>query len=238
MKACRRVVIDARAVSGMGRRGCRPHAGRRGFTLLEILLAIALVGLVMVALNTFIFSMGELWGRNRDLRLFDQHVRAVSRYLQNELRAAGLPPSAAAGAAAVEAREVRVEFGRTAQLVTFGLREGSRLFVWPERPLPDVVCSLEVRPRTGLILYWRSALEQRFETDPPREALLSPLATGLSYDYYSEDFRRWETVTSLRQGSSGELETPGRLRITFQYRELTREALIALPVTTEGLPSF
>ena len=68
---------------------------RRGFTLVEMMLALALVGLVMVGLNTFIFSMTELWGRNLEPRRFDQQVRAVTRYLERELRAGALPPTAA-----------------------------------------------------------------------------------------------------------------------------------------------
>ena len=67
----------------------RAPAGR-AFTLLEVLLALALVALLLVAMNTFVFSMGELWGRGTDVRLFDLHVRAVSRYLEHELRAAAL----------------------------------------------------------------------------------------------------------------------------------------------------
>lgn len=214
------------------RRGCR------AFTLLEVLLAVALVGLVMVAMNTFIFSMGELWGRNTDIRLFDQHVRTLGRFLDRELRMAQLPPAVSAGSTAVEARDVKVEFGRSADLVTFGLREGSRILTWPERPLPEVVCSLEVRRGVGLVLYWQSALEQRFGQDAPRETVLSPLATALQYDYYNPDFQRWETLPALRKDRTGNLETPGRLRVTFRYRELTREALVALPLSGEGLPAY
>lgn len=216
----------------------RPRQPARGFTLLEVLLALALVGLVLVALNTFIFSMGELWGRNRDLRLFDQHVRAVTRFLERELRTAALPPAVAIGTSAVEAREVEVEFGRRAELITFGVREGSRILAWPERPLPEVVCSLEVRPETGLVLYWRSALEDRRTDASPREMVLTPLATALAYDYFDPDFRRWETVEQLRRDRRGELETPQRLRLTFQYRGLTRESLIPLPAFGAGLPLF
>jgi prepilin-type N-terminal cleavage/methylation domain-containing protein len=209
-----------------------------GFTLLEVLLALALVALVLVALNTFIFSMGELWGRNRDLRLFDQHVRAVTRFLERELRSASLPPAVTAGAAAVEAREVEVQFGRREELITFGLRQGSRILAWPERPLPEVVCSLEVRPREGLVLYWRSVLEERAGEDPPREMQLTPLATRLAYDYYDEDFRRWETVEQLRRDRNGDLDTPQRLRLTFEYRGLVRETLVPVPQFGEGLPLF
>ena len=79
----------------MNRSSCPPSPPRRsrGFTLLEMLLALALVGMLMVGLNTFVFSMSEIWGRNREPRLFDQHVRAVTRYLESELRTAGLPPA-------------------------------------------------------------------------------------------------------------------------------------------------
>ena len=93
---------------GMGtrrpRRGWSQNAARaprlqqdQAFTLLEILLALALTALVLVSLNVFVFSMGELWGRNSDVRLFDRHVRAVTRFLDHELRTAALPPSAVAG---------------------------------------------------------------------------------------------------------------------------------------------
>ncbi len=215
-----------------------PRKRRKAFTLLEILLAVTLVGFVLISMNTFIFSMGELWGRNSDLRLFDQHVRAVSRFLERELRTASLPPAVPVGTAAIEAREVKVEFGRSAELVTFGLREGSRVFAWPERPLPEVVCSVDVRDGSGLVLYWQSALEERFGEDAPRETVLSPLASSIAYDYYDPEFKRWETVPSVRRGRNGDLETPARLRLTFRYKNLTRESLIALPITTEGLPPF
>ena len=70
---------------------------RAGFTMLEILIAVSLVGLLLVALNTFIFSMGELWGKNSDVRLFEQHVRNVTRFMQEEMARAALPPAGRSG---------------------------------------------------------------------------------------------------------------------------------------------
>ena len=37
-------------------------------------------------MNQFIISMGEIWGRNRQQRLFEQHVRAVTRYVEDLLQ--------------------------------------------------------------------------------------------------------------------------------------------------------
>lgn len=216
----------------------RAQGAGRAFTLLEILLALSLVGLVLVSMNTFIFSMGELWGRNQDVRLFDQHVRAVTRFLEQELRAAALPPAVRPGTAAITAEEIRPQSGLTDNLLTFELPEGSRLLAWPDRPLPEVVCSLQVREREGLKLLWHSRLETRFDSDPPREALITPLVTGISYDYYDANFRNWKNEPQLRRDSSNKVETPQRLRLTFTYGKMTRETVITLPSAPEALPNF
>lgn len=210
----------------------------RGFTLIEILLALAVVGLLLVALNTFVFSMGELWGRNNDVRLFEQHTRAVTRFLEGELRAAAFPPAARPGSTPITAQEIRPESGSTDNLLTFELPEGSRLISWPDdRPLPEVVCSLQVRPRDGLYLLWHSRLEKKFNDDPPHEALVSPLVSDISYEYYDENFKSWRTENTPQKDPTGQLMTPQRLRLKFTYNKQARETVITLPVAGEGLPN-
>ena len=211
---------------------------RRGFTLLEVLIAMALAALVLVSMNTFVFSMSELWGRNTDLRLFDQHVRAVSRFLEHELRAAALPPAGTAGQAPIAAQEINTQSGSTETLLTFELPEGSRLFVWLGQPLPEVVCSLAVRDRVGLVFLWHSRLEQHFDDQPPRETVISPLVTALSYDYYDSGFKNWKNETAVRRNAQGEYEAPQRLHLKFVYRTRSQEVVIPLPNVTEGLPPF
>jgi prepilin-type N-terminal cleavage/methylation domain-containing protein len=211
---------------------------RSAFTLLEILLALALIGMMLVALNSFVFSMGELWGRNADVRLFDQHVRAVTRFLENELRAATLPPAARAGSLPVAPQEIRPSSGATDNLLTFELPAGSRLIQWPDRPLPEVVCSLQAREREGLILLWHSRLEKNFETEPPREVVVTPFVSALAYDYYDADFKRWSTETALKKDNTGAALTPQRLRLKFTYGKLTAETMVSLEPAVEGLPNF
>jgi prepilin-type N-terminal cleavage/methylation domain-containing protein len=211
---------------------------RAGFTMIEILIAVTLVGLILIALNTFIFSMGELWGKNTDVRVFDQHVRNVTRFMQQELERAVLPPAGRSGQDAITVQDVKPQNGSTDQMLTFELPQGSRLITWPGRALPDVVCSLTVRDREGLLLLWHSRLEKNFSEDPPREAVISPLVTALLYDYYDTDFKRWKTETSLQKDAAGKTKTPQRLRLKFAYDRLTRETLITLPAVSEGLPQF
>jgi prepilin-type N-terminal cleavage/methylation domain-containing protein len=210
--------------------------GRGGFTLLEILLALALVALLMVSMNTFVFSMGELWGKRTDVRLFEQHVRAVSRFLEHELRAAVLPPAARANSNPLAIQEVRPQSGLTEKLLTFELPAGSRLFSWPEQPLPEVVCSFQARPNEGLVLLWHSRLEKNFETEAPRETIVTPLVTALAYDYYDTELSRWTTESAIKLDPQGQPMTPSRLRLKFTYNKLTRECIVSLPSAAEGLP--
>lgn len=230
--------MKRRADFASSRRRGIARGARRGFTLLEILLAVALVGLLLVAMNTFVFSMGELWGQRTDIRLFDQHVRAVTRFLEHELRAAALPPAARPNSTPIALQEVRPQNGAMENMLTFELPAGSRLFNWPERPLPEVLCSFQVRPRDGLVMLWHSRLEKNFETDPPRETVVTPLVTALSYDYYDADTNRWTNETAVKMDPQGKPMTPQRLRLKFTYNKLTRDAAITLPVPGEALPAF
>jgi prepilin-type N-terminal cleavage/methylation domain-containing protein len=236
-------ILDSRWAATVPR-GCgrslalRKSKIRAAFTLLEILLAVALVGLLLVALNTFVFSMGELWGQNVDVRLFERHTNAVTRFLEHELRAAALPPAARANSTPIALQEVQPQGGITDKMLTFELPAGSRLISWPDRPLPEVVCSLQARDREGLILLWHSRLEKNFDTDPPRETVITPLVASLSYDYFDADFNRWSTETTLRLDPSGNPMTPQRLRLKFTYNKMTRETVVTLPAPTTALPLF
>ncbi|MBI4625571.1 MAG: prepilin-type N-terminal cleavage/methylation domain-containing protein [Verrucomicrobia bacterium] len=211
---------------------------RGGFTLLEILLALALIGLLLVSLFTFIFSMGELWGRNTDVRLFELHVRAVTRFLEHELRAAALPPAARPNSMPIAPQEIRPQNGLAENLLTFELPGGSRLFAWPERPLPEVMCSFQARQSEGLILLWHSRLEKNFDTDPPRETVVTPLVTALAYDYFDADTNRWTTETVLKLDSQRNPMTPQRLRLSFTYNKMKRDTVVTLPTPVGALPLF
>lgn len=219
-------------------RSRRRSASAHGFTLLEILLALALISMVLVAMNTFVFSMGELWGKNTDVRLFDRHVRSVTRYLERELRAVTLPPAAAPNSSPVGLQDVRPQNGAMDKLLTFELPAGTRLLTWPDRPLPEVVCSLQVRPNEGLVLLWHSRLEKNFDTDPPRETVISPLVTAMSYDYYDAQGNRWTNETALKLDGQGNPMVPQRLRLKFTYDKLVRDTVIVLGTPGQALPVF
>lgn len=209
----------------------RLRAGR-AFTLVEMLLALALLVSLLVALNMFLFSMGELWGQNRRQRLFDQHVRAVTRYLDELL---------ARGAVTTEpGRELRMAMpsGLGEPALTFELADGDRLLPWPDRPLPDVECALSAQPGKGLLLSWHSRWETGFKDSPPRMLVVSPLVQRLDYLYFDDRARTWSTTPAPRRDQGDAWQLPARLRLSFQYEKYSASTVVTVPPRLAALPAF
>ena len=219
----------------------RSTAKPSGFTLIEVLLALALLAALLVAMSQFVFSITEVWTKNRDEFVFVQHTRAVARHLDELLQVATNSARASgttAGAPAITEMHLP-DGGGTAELLTFDLPVGDRLFIWPAQPLPEVRCALGWRKDEGLMLYWKSRLEKDFTTADPRAALVSPFVTGLAYDYYDDSTQSWSTEKELQKNTDGSYPAPRRLRIHFSRKGREYEEVIPLPATTqEGLPVY
>jgi len=212
----------------------RTRFSQSGFTLLEMVLASALLGVLLLALNIFVFSMAEIWGAGAERRLFEQHVRAVSREVKSWLNTANLPPLA--GEAGIFAAEIQLDDGRRESPLTFVLPGGSLRLPWRGPPLPEVVGSLVVQRERGLVLYWQSRLETDFERAAPRAWVVTPFVTGLAYDYLDNGV--WRRRESLERGDDGQWRLPTQLHLQFEHGGLRAETAILLPTDGGLLPHF
>lgn len=203
----------------------------RGFSLLETLVSLALLGILMVTLNTFLFSMSELWGGKRDQRLFDQHVRAATRQIREVLDTA----TTGAGAAGFAIKEVRGGDGTNTPRLSFLLADAGRLADWPEAPLPDVDFSLYAAPERGLVLQWQSRLELERDLNDIHETVVTPFVVSLGYDYYDEALRKWKTEEEPAKDDAGTTYLkPARLRLRFARGQLKSEIILDLPIKRPG----
>ncbi len=218
-----------RLTAGVGHLRVR-RRNTKGFTLLEVLLALALLGSLLVALNVFVFSMAEAWGKGRNERLFAQHARAVTTHIEELLEAASI----GATADGLAVREVKQDSGGNEPKLVFTLPEGSRLLAWPEAPLPDVELSLCVGQRGGLELGWQSRLEVNRDQEAPRVTVISPFVVSLGWEYYDTSFKRWELLEEPKRESDGTYSLPQRLRVRFAHGKLSLERTVQIPVHGEG----
>jgi hypothetical protein len=317
--------------------------------MLEVLLAVSLSAMLLVAVNFFVLSLGELWSGGSEPRLFERHVRGVARFLDSlvqqsvvqdqdtKMPASGaqaqahnvprlvVPVGAAAKpaqsgmAALASAMRIRLMqtlgsevaarpgvalggrallmlvqsagpgFGGTGRLppgvrdadakhppagrgdaagraasrngngafattgsrfslgtpagyegappmLLFEIDEAPGQCVWPERPLPQVECALQVNADEGLVLLWKSKLEEDYGKARPRKTQLSPFARGLSYDYYDSERQTWTHTEQPQSDGNGGWLVPQRIRVAFAYQGIEREVSIVLPDVPEGVP--
>jgi prepilin-type N-terminal cleavage/methylation domain-containing protein len=207
----------------------RRSRGSRGFTLIELLLAMAILAMLVTALFTFVFSMGEIWGRGGEKRLFSQHVNAVTRHVESLLRRAAWPHVGASVSEPFTVREVRTSNGSTAYLFGFDLVDGDRLMRWPEEALPEVECSLGFERDHGLVLYWWSRLEKHDKTDAPRTVVISPLVTKLTYAYHDDTGDSWRKEENMHKDSTGAWVLPDRLILSFKQEQFEEQRELTLP---------
>jgi len=206
----------------------------RGATLIELLVAIAMMAMLMTALLSFVFSMTEIWGHGGEKRLFDQHVNAVTRHLESMMRRAALPTAGLATEEAFTFQEVSPRRAGKINGLTFMLPGGDRLMQWGGSPAPFAEVTLGIDSQLGLMLYWRSQLGE--EDDEWRETGVSPFLQALRYVYFDVDSERWTTESNPKRNREGLWRVPERLILQFGHGDLKTERTITLPLALGGQP--
>lgn len=222
--------------------GLRNELGRsrKGFTLLEVMVAVFIGAALLVATTAFVFSMGELWGKGANVWLFQKHVRGVSRFLEQSIQTSSWKLPQGEAQTPVYWGEWGSREYQNTPLLTFEMEKSPGVLVWPESSLPYVVCSLEFDENEGIFMLWRSRLEEDFEEESPRKTLISPFVTDLKYYYidYEEEDAEWEVMDEPEKEADGSYQLPQRIELVFEYEGQEEKRQIILPAIFNGIPIF
>ena len=82
----------------------------QGFTILELLLAIAIAGIVMASFYSVYMSQQSSYLRQEEIATMNQNIRSALFYMGREIRMAGLDPTGVANAGIVENLPNRIRF--------------------------------------------------------------------------------------------------------------------------------
>jgi len=222
------------------RKSGRGIRSRRAFTLLEIMFAVFMGAAILVAATTFVFSLGELWGKGANIWLFQKHVRGVSRFLEQSFQTSSWKLSNGEAESVVYWSNRGGREYENEELLTFELEKSPGVLVWSEDPLPYVVCSLELDDEDGLFLLWRSRLEEDFGEEEPRKTLISPFVKRIRYFYIDTEDENadWEVEEDPVKEADGTFTLPQRIEIVFEYEGREEKRQIPLPSLFDGVPMF
>ena len=223
---------------------------KNGFSLVEVLLALAIGGLILTAATSLLVTISQAWANRPATRdAFDAHVNGVANFLTAMLEEATLTDGLNSQKKAITLDRAPGFSESDDPLVRFYLREAPPLFFWPE---PGSVASrvhvfLQIDERDGLRLLWYSDLQDLEKNEKgirePEDddelfcTLVSPFCTEVFYCYYGdeddtdEDLKRWEIVDELEEDiDSGDFRLPAFAKLVFKWDEENLERVVSLAI--------
>jgi len=169
-----------------------------GFSLVEVLLALAVGGLVLMSASSLLVTISQSWANRPATRdAFDAHVNGIAHFLTAVLEEATLAKEGSGGADMVELLRP-VGFSETKDpLIKFYLREAPPLFFWPHGLASRVHVYFQFEEGEGLYFLWYSDLQELEKSDNGEHQLenedqlfrtqISPYFEEVYYCYYGEE---------------------------------------------------
>jgi len=221
---------------------------RSGFSLVEVLLALAIGGLVLLSASALLVTISQAWANRPATReAFDTHVNGVAHFLTAMLEEASVPGLAGNQRKAVGLARP-VGFSESDDpLIHFYLREAPPLFFWPYGPATRVHAYLYLDDRDGLNLLWFTELQELEKNDKGKQepededdlfrTLISPFCSEIYFCYYgdedaaSDDIKNWEIKKGLEENlQTGEFRLPAFVKLVFRWDEEDLERTITLAI--------
>ena len=219
-----------------------PIQRKKGLTLVEMIISIAILGTFMTVLSFHLVGLSNLWLNRTDDDFFEQHVDGVILFLSNALEA-----SEGASGNDEEARPP-VEWARPPgwsdmddPLLYFQQAEAPALFVREGLSLPGIQAYVHFDDREGLSILWYSVLddeEVEEEADLFRTSI-STFVSSMDYAYYELEDDEWEITEDPMEDDDGNFRLPDYLRITFTHpEEGDRLRSVLIPHGSLEIPLF
>ena len=219
-----------------------------GFSLVEVLLALAVGGLVLMSASSLLVTISQSWANRPATRdAFDAHVNGIAHFLTAVLEEATLAKEGSGGAGMVELLRP-VGFSETKDpLIKFYLREAPPLFFWPHGLASRVHVYFQFEEGEGLYFLWYSDLQELEKSDNGEHQLenedqlfrtqISPYFEEVYYCYYGEEGetadeeKTWQIESELEENiESGKFRVPDFIKIVFRWDEEDLERTITLSV--------
>ncbi|MGF1485069.1 MAG: PilW family protein [Opitutales bacterium] len=217
---------------------------RAGFTLVEVVVGIAIGGMILYGMASAVFLVQKLYFDMLNEPFYEEHVQSVNSFLAFAFSAAEVQAdeSDEEDVATVAFRELPGSgFGEDA-LISFYLPGDLpilKILDEDEPPFGQVTGYLQFDERVGLLMYWHGEADNPDEDPEIYQTLISPLISQVEYCYYDEERESWE-IEDAPEEEGDELLLPTYLRLTFDLypgnEDEPRQLAFLMPETETNVP--
>jgi prepilin-type N-terminal cleavage/methylation domain-containing protein len=235
---------------GRGTKSILKKVKNRGFTMVEVLLALTIGGLVLVAATALLITISQAWANRPATRdAFDAHVNGVEHFLLALLDDSSLPeqPNSAKEGEIIDLQNPIGFSDIDDPLVSFFLKEAPPLLFNPHGKSVKVRAYLYPEEGDALSLLWFSELQelekdekgnlQPVEEEALMKTIISPFYKEVYYYYWGEedheddDIKTWEISSDLLESEKKDgFRIPEFMKLVFSSDDEDLERIISLPI--------
>ena len=209
----------------------------RGFSLIEVLLALAVGGIVLMAASSLLVTISQAWANRPATRdAFDAHVNGVAHFLTAVLEEAVTYEDSKKNSDIIGLGRPPSFSDRDEPLIKFYLPKAPRFFYDPLGIASRVHAYFQFDEGEGLYFLWYTDLQEMEKGEDGELQLadeeqlfrsqISPYFENVEYWYYGEeddlpeDKKWYEEVNGLEYNSKTDrYRVPDYIKITFRLKE-------------------
>jgi hypothetical protein len=232
-----------------------------GFTLAEVVLALSVTGLILVAAASLLTDYSTIWLRQGDDQAFEAHADGLHTFLDDLFQRqphryvpgqdASARPRPVDGSADDEPRPGSTIDGLawdrppeaspyTDPMLRVALPEDLSPLLAGSGPVLRQTGYLAVQPERGLVLIWTQALLPVEREDDLFSRVLSPYVTDWHFWYHDPDFDTWDREDAPRPAPENpdDLQLPAFITLSLSHRGRSRTLRLPLPVQNADVLQF
>ena len=214
---------------------------RRGFTLIEVLLALSIGMMVMTAASGMLFYVGQLWQNSETATQFEEHTESVSQFLEYILKSGSAEVATNSNSRSGLAwRKLPGSTTLDGEFLSFRVSGDLPLFQLEKSgAVADALVFLHLVEGKGLVLDWQTDVQIQENDKIASQTVLSRWVTAIEYHYYDLEDDNWEASDRMEEDERSQPRFPSYIKLKFTHTD-SREAetYVLLPYTNGGFPSF
>lgn len=199
---------------------------KQAFTLLEVIMSVAIAGLVLAGATIFLMSFTGIWAQRSGDRFINSHISGMVRVIEDWVFEGIRNES-------LEWRELEGFWVGDQPVLSLEIQKSSALL--HSMQIPGAGAEIHFVPREeGLWVVWRSDMQEFLSTSDFQRTFLSPYLTRFRYHYQEEGVQAWRDEDRLIREAGGVYRPPRLLELVFETPLGEKTALIDLGSPDEG----